>query len=99
MIQSTWSLTATLEAKWSCLRCSLLELASKVLGTDKKNTPDWFVSASSTLQPLINNRNEALQRWLSTREQAERDRFISNQKLVQREVRHARNVWYRFLGS
>ena len=98
MIQTTWSSTATLEDKWSCLRCSLLESARKVLGTDKNNALIGFLALAVPFNLSINNRNEALPRWLSTRKQAERDRFVSNRKLVQREVRCARNSRYRFLG-
>ena len=93
-IGKTWTDCNSGEEMWTDIRNAFTEAGKAVLGTCKKQSPDWFRESEDTIIPALvretNNTTsgspiESKQTWKKFREARTRDRKV---------IREAKNVWF-----
>ena len=85
----------TVECKWSRLRTAVTESAEETLGFQKRRQPDWFTESKDTLEPLLNERNQRYQEWISSgRSDDTWNRFKAARSKARAAVRSAKNSWF-----
>ena len=60
---------------------------------ESKAYPGWFEAQKDTLIPLINTRNEAMQKVLKRRPRQGSEKLKQARKQLKREVKIAKNKW------
>ena len=93
-ITKEWKENGTVTEKWSAIRTSLTNAAETVLGTRRRQYPDWFTENSDNLEPLFRSRNQHYSRWLSTGQESDRQKFAKARSEARRAVREAKNRWF-----
>ena len=92
-----WTEDQSVEEKWLVLRAALTDAAESVLGREKRGSPDWFRESSESLEPLFGKRNQLYLKWLSSRRESDKQKFLRVRKSARQAVRAAKNAW--FLGK
>ena len=73
--------------------------AEEVLGRERRRQPDWFLENIGELEELIVKRNALFATWLRTRCQRDRQRYVNQRREVAREVKRAKNNWFKQKAS
>ena len=87
------------EEDWATIPQVMLEAAEKSVGHDRRAQQDWFVAASHTIQPLIDQKNIAHNLFLKSPSEQHRCAFRASQRAVRDAVRLAKENWICDLAS
>ena len=58
-----------------------------MLGTRRRQYPDWFTENSDNFEPLFRSRNQHYSKWLSTGQESDRQKFAKARRAV-------KNRWF-----
>ena len=94
MTRELWNSQGTVEEKWAAIKTALCVSAKSILGSERKQQPDWYWESSAELKPLFVERNRLYSRWLSTKRESDRKKFARMRKDARRAVREAKNTWF-----
>ena len=61
----------SMDEQWTALRDSLLSSGESVLGRCRRLQPDWYRDSCSTLDPLLEQRNQAYTAWVASGHQSD----------------------------
>ena len=98
-VNGKWHAEAGGEEKWKVLEESMKKAAEEVLGRERRRQPDWFLESIGELEELIVKRNALFATWLRTRCQRDRQRYVNQRREVAREVKRAKNNWFKQKAS
>ena len=93
IVESNWDEMASGVEMWEVIRDGMVDAAEITLGWETKNQPDWFKEKGSLLQELIGRRNLLFQRWLRSRQNSDRQRYVLQRREVTKAVKKAKNDW------
>ena len=94
LVKSRWDDDADGLTKWNVVRDGLLDASTTMLGLSKRYQPDWFVEAENVLRPLIDRRNNLFSLWLRSSNHRDRQKYLTQRRLVVRKVWECKNRWY-----
>lgn len=73
----------TNEHNWEVFKKCVMAAGEEVAGRGRsRNQPDWFVEAADSLQPLIDAKNAAMNRFLHAQTAASKEEFRRHQRMV-----------------
>ena len=56
--------------------------------------PDWFQESMEELKPLLQQRNDAYNKWLAAKRKADSSRFKEAKNVARKAIRNAKNSWF-----
>ena len=65
-----------------------------MLSVSTRKSADWFHENEHVIRPALEKRNKQMKRWLSSRNDADRERYVKLKSLVQRLIRQTKNKWF-----
>ena len=84
------------EECWNQFWSSIVSSAEEHIGRGYRSNPEWF---KIMLKPLIDNKNEALQKWLQRDTRSCKHFFHQCQRAVQKAVNKAKEYWIQKVAS
>jgi len=96
-----WSPTNECSAEecWNQLQSGIISSTEQCIGRGYRSNSEWFEDNADTLKPLIDIKNEALQKYLQ-RDTRSRKRFFHQcQQAVQKAVNKAKEEWIKKVAS
>ena len=93
-VSAVWCSEDGGEGKWQKMRKSLTSAAENVLGWEKHHHPNWFRDSITVLEPMIQKRNMLFAKWLSSHSSKDRQRYVTQRRMVAKEVKRAKNAWF-----
>ena len=84
----------SVEEKWEVIKKALCESAQLLLGKTKRRDPDWFLENSHIFKPLVEERNKLYTKWLGTKKENDRRKFMKVRRDVRKAIREAKNEWF-----
>ena len=85
-----WKETDSIEQKWTSLKSALCEAAEATIGREKRRQTDWFKEGAPAIRPLLQTRNTAYNKWLSTGNASDKEEFKKARKEAQKAIREAK---------
>ena len=92
-VESGWDNTKSVSEMWGVLSEGMVEAASEVLGLEVRRQPDWYRDNENVLTASINKRNALFHKWLSSRKNSDRKRYVVQRRLVAKTVKRVKNEW------
>ena len=89
----------TAEECWNQLQSSIISSAEGSIGRGYRSNPEWFEDNVDLLKPLIDKKNEALQKWLQRDTRSRKQSFCRLQRAVQKAVNKAKEEWIKKVAS
>ena len=89
-----WKETDSIEQKWTSMKSALCEAAEATIGREKRRQTDWFREGAPAIRPLLQKRNTAYNKWLSTGNASDKEKFKKARKEAQKAIREAKNNWF-----
>ena len=83
----------SVEQNWETLKNCMVSAGEVVVGRGGKKQPDWFVDSADTLQPLLDEKNAAYDRFLQAKSPSSKKEFRRHQRIVKRAVDTAKEDW------
>jgi hypothetical protein len=83
LVEQNWVSELDGAGKWEVIRDSMAGAAEDVLGWETRRQPDWFKESSSALKGMIEERNELFGRWLRSRRNGDRQRYVAQRRKVE----------------
>ena len=86
----------SMDEQWTALRDSLLSSGESVLGRCRRLQPDWYRDSCSTLDPLLEQRNQAYTAWVASGHQSERLYCVFHRyrRESRAAIRRAKASWF-----
>jgi len=76
---------------WGGLKSAMLTAAQKKIGYCKRKTKPWM---TAEVFLLVQQKQQVWSRWLKTKRQEDRDKYIQMRRQVQRQIRKCKNEWW-----
>ena len=83
----------SVQHKWETLKNCMVSAGEVVVGRGGNTQPDWFVDSANTVQPLLDEKNAAYDRFLQAKSQSSKNEFRRHQRIVKRAVDTAKEDW------
>ena len=71
-----------------------MNAVESTLGHEKRNQPDWFKENETILWKHIDKLNLLFSKWLRTQHHSDRQRYVTQRRLVASEVKRVKNEWF-----
>ena len=81
------------EDNWKELQSCIVNSAEDSIGRGYRSNPEWFEDSYSQLKPLIDEKNDAYQKFLQVGTRLRRKTFRNLQRMVQEAVVKAKEDW------
>ena len=78
---------------WETLKNCMVSAGEVVVWRGGNTQLDWFTDSADTLQPLLDEKNAAYDRFLQAKSQSNKKEFRRNQRIVKRAVDTAKEDW------
>ena len=93
--EDAWLVHGTVEEKWSAVRSVFTQSAEVLLGRERRHQPDWFQESISTLQPVLQERNNLHNKWIATNDTRYLSQFKQAKMKARQSIREAKNSWFK----
>ena len=93
LVDDKWDDSAGSVEMWETVRDSMVDAAEDTLGWERGMQPDWFREKGHLLKPQIEKRNLLFHKWLRSRRNSDRQRYVLQRREVLKAVKKAKNDW------
>ena len=92
MVDDKWDDSAGSVEMWETVRDSMVDAAEDTLGWERGMQPDWFREKGHLLKPQIEKRNLLFHKWLRSRRNSDRQRYVLQRREVLKAVKKTRMI-------
>lgn len=64
------------------------------IGKRKRRDPDWFHESSHKIKPLLDERNRLYSKWIGSKKDSDKKKFLKMRRDARRTMREAKNEWF-----
>ena len=80
---------------WTNFRDNVYDVALTVLGPAKREQPDWFAENLNIIQPIVDAKNQAHEKFIGRNTRANKKAFQNAKKELQKNTRRLKDEWMR----